>query len=208
MIRSRLVLTMLIGVTILSLGIPLALIVMRRAIAAPAVPLSGVVPSAVSEVRPIQLTNHLGELFGTSNLQGKVALLYFGYTFCPDICPTELGYLAKVMRGLGEDAAQVVPVFISVDPERDSQQVLAEYVPLFDSRLVGLHGSPAEIAAVAKSYGIMHQKTNVVTKQASYYLIDHTSTIFVLDRHGRIADTLDSDTSIEVAVARLRRLLR
>ena len=145
--------------------------------------------------------------YGTTDLQGKVALLYFGYTFCPDICPTELGYLAKVMRGLGADAAQVVPVFISVDPERDSQHVLADYVPLFDPRLVGLRGSPAEIDAVATAYGIMHQKTNVVTKQADYYLIEHTSTIFVLDRQGRIADTLDSDTSIEVALARLRRLL-
>lgn len=207
MTRLRIVLTLLVASSIAALVIPLAIIVTRKhgVETGPtgAVSLADPLP----DVRAFSLTDHRGQRCGTAELRGKVVLLYFGYTFCPDICPTELGYLAKVMRGLGPDAHQVVPVFVTVDPERDSQQVLAEYVSLFDPRLIGLRGTPAEIDAMATAYGVMHQKTQVVTKQAGYYLIDHTSTIFVLDRQGRIADTLDSDTSIPVAVARLRRLL-
>lgn len=206
MTRRWIIIGVVLVVAVVALGVPLALIAYRQQ-SAPAV-VDGLAPSAVPDVRAFQLTDQHGQPFGTAQLHGKVALIYFGYTFCPDICPTELGYVAKVMRGLGSDSDQIVPVFISVDPERDSQQVLAEYVPLFDPRLIGLRGTPAEIDAVATAYGVMHQKTQVVTKQTGYYLIDHTSTIFVLDRMGRIADTLDSDTSVPVAVARLRRLLK
>ncbi len=206
MSRSRIIITALLTAALLGLGVPLALILIRRAQSPQVV--EGLAPTTVPDVRRFQLTDQQGQPFGTTQLHGRVALIYFGYTFCPDICPTELGYIARVMHGLGADADQVAPVFITLDPERDSQQALADYVQLFDKRLIGLRGTPAEVDAVATAYGVMHQRTQVVTKQAGYYLIDHTSTIFVLDRDGRIADTLDSDTAIPVAVARLRRLLK
>lgn len=165
------------------------------------------VPEPDTAVRPFQLMAHTGKPFTEHDLQGKVALLYFGYTFCPDVCPTELGYLAKVMRALGPDADRVIPVFITVDPARDSREKLAEYVPLFDQRLIGLTGTQDEIAALAKTYGVFHQRANVVTKQPGYYLIDHSSSIFLLNAHGHLVDTFDSDSAIPTTVGRIMRLL-
>ena len=164
-------------------------------------------PEIDPTVRHFALTAQDGKPFSDAQLRGKVVLLYFGFTFCPDICPTELGYVAKVMRALGAQAAEVQPVFITVDPERDTVAKLAEYVPLFDQRLIGLVGTPEQTAAVAKDFGVFYQKTQVVSQQPGYYLIDHSSTIFVLDPQGRIADTLDADSPVTVAAARVRRLL-
>jgi len=181
----------------------LALRPVRAPVAAPVLP----TPEPDTSVRPFRLVAHTGKPFTEQDLHGKVALLYFGYTFCPDVCPTELGYIAKVMRALGPDADRVIPVFISVDPARDSREKLAEYVPLFDKRLIGLTGTQAEIDAMAKAYGVFHQRANVVTKQEGYYLIDHSSSIFLLDPQGHLVDTLDSDSTIPTTVGRIARLL-
>lgn len=163
-------------------------------------------PAPDTTTRPFTLLAHTGKPFSDGELRGKIALIYFGYTFCPDVCPTELGYLAKVMRALGADADKVQPVFITVDPQRDTREKLAEYVPLFDKHLIGLTGTPAEIDALAKVYGVFHQRTNVVTKQDGYYLIDHSSTIFVLDATGQLVDTFDSDAPLPATLGRIRRL--
>ena len=179
----------------------LALVVRKKSDPGPLAPVD-------ATVRAFTLTAHTGKPFTDADLRGKPVLLYFGYTFCPDICPTELGYLAKVMRALGADAAKATPVFITVDPERDTVAKLAEYVPLFDPHLIGLTGSAADIDALAKAYGVYHQKTVPVSKDPSYYLIDHSSTIFLLDAEGRIADTLDSEIPVAVAAARVRRLMK
>ena len=187
-------------------GIGLAVLAVRpppKSTPAPVLP----VPEPDAAVRPFQLTSHSGKPFTEQDLQGKVALLYFGYTFCPDVCPTELGYLAKIMRALGPDADQVIPVFITVDPARDTLAKMAEYVPLFDKRLIGLTGTQEQIDALAKAYGVFHQRTNVVTKEPGYYLIDHSSSIFLLDPQGHLVDTLDSDSAIPSAVGRVMRLL-
>ena len=165
------------------------------------------IPAPDTVVRPFTLTAHTGKPFSDTDMRGKVGLIYFGYTFCPDVCPTELGYLAKVLRALGTRAAQVVPVFITVDPQRDTREKLAEYVPLFDQRLIGLTGSTGDIDALAKAYGVFHQRANVVTKQADYYLIDHSSSIFIIDPMGHLVETLDSDTSLTTAVSRITSLL-
>lgn len=179
----------------------LALVARKRADPAPLAPFD-------ATERPFALTAHTGKPFTAADLRGRPALLYFGFTYCPDICPTELGYIAMIMRALGADAEQVTPVFVSVDPARDTVAKLAEYVPLFDPRMIGLTGSEADIAALAKSYGVFHQKTVPVSKDPSYYLIDHSSTIFVLDAQGRIADRLDSELPAATAAARVRRLLK
>ena len=179
-----------------------ALVAQRRA-----EPVSGLSPAPIQPARPFRLTAHTGATFTEADLLGKPTLWYVGFTFCPDICPTELGYVAKVMRGLGTDGDRVRPVLVSVDPGRDTPQKLAEYVPLFDPRLIGLVGTQAETDAICVAYGVFHQKSTPVSKDPTYYLIDHTSTIFVLDAQGRIVDTLDSDTPVAVAVARVRRVL-
>lgn len=184
----------------------IALLAMRPTRAPAFIPVLPI-PEPDTAVRPFRLVAHTGKPFTEQDLHGKVALLYFGYTFCPDVCPTELGYMAKVLRALGPDADRVIPVFITIDPARDSREKLAEYVPLFDKRLIGLTGTQVEIDAVAKAYGVFHQRTNVVTKQDGYYLMDHSSSIFLLDPQGHLVDTLDSDSAIPTAVGRITRLL-
>ena len=171
-------------------------------------PTPGLSPAPTQPARPFRLTTHTGKTFTDADLLGKPTLLYFGFTYCPDICPTELGYVAKVMRALGADGDRVRPVFVSVDPDRDTPQKLADYVPLFDKRLVGLVGTPTETDAICKAYGVFHQKSTPVSKDPNYYLIDHSSTIFLLDAQGRIADTLDSDIPVVVAIARVQRVLQ
>jgi protein SCO1/2 len=198
----RSVLIVLGVVFIVALG-GLALVAQRRA--QPEAVLS---PAPIQPARPFRLTAHTGATFTEADLLGKPTLLYFGFTFCPDICPTELGYIAKIMRGLGADGDRVRPVLVSVDPGRDTPQKLAEYVPLFDKRLIGLVGTQAETDAICTAYGVFHQKSTPVSQDPTYYLIDHTSTIFVLDAEGRIVDTLDSDTPVDVAIARVRRVLQ
>ncbi len=191
-----------LGVVVVLAGI--GLVLAKQARDAEAV---GPAPVVDAITRPFTLTSHTGQPFTDAELRGKVALLYFGYTFCPDICPTELGFVSKVMRALGPEAARVTPVFITVDPERDTVAKLKDYVPLFDPRIIGLTGPPAEIAALTKAYGVFAERAQVVTKQPGYYLMDHSSSVFVLDPAGRLADIFDSSSSVTVAVARVRRLL-
>jgi cytochrome oxidase Cu insertion factor (SCO1/SenC/PrrC family) len=202
---SKIPLIALMLVVVLA-GVGLALVAARPSPAAPVAPQLPT-PAPDTSVRPFELLAHTGKPFTDRDLHGKVALLYFGYTFCPDVCPTELGFVAKIMRALGPDAERIVPLFITVDPQRDTLAKLAEYVPLFDKRLIGLTGSQTAIDALAKAYGVFHQRTNVVTKQPGYYLIDHSSSIFVLNPEGHFVDTFDSDTAIPTAVGRIVRLL-
>lgn len=186
------------AVVLLVVGGAIAVVAARpRADAAPAAP-----------ERPFALTDHRGLPFSERDLVGKVTLLYFGYTFCPDVCPTELGYLARLMRALGPQAEQVRPVMVTIDPERDTPQLLAGFVSAFDPRLVGLTGAPDAISALAKAYGVHAQRANIVTAQPGFYLMDHTSTTFVLDRQGRQVLKIDSHTTpVEAAAAQVRGIL-
>lgn len=154
------------------------------------------------------LTDQHGRPFTQADLAGRVVLLYFGYTFCPDVCPTELGYLARVLRALGPEAAQVLPVMVTIDPERDTVDKLAAYVPLYHERLVGLTGGAPAIAALAGQLGVHYQRADVVSGKPGYYLMDHTATTFVLGRDGRLAGKLDSHTTpVAEAAAEIRRHL-
>ncbi len=114
--------------------------------------------------------------------RGKVVLIYFGYTFCPDICPTTLAQLARVRKSLGSHADQVQIVMITVDPERDTPQVLNNYVQRFDPSFVGLSGSLDQISPIAADYGISFHKQQVTG--ASGYLVNHTPAVTVIDKQG------------------------
>ena len=110
--------------------------------------------------------------------------MFFGFTHCPDVCPTTMVELAEAMKLLGPRADDVQVYFISVDPERDTTELLAQYVPAFDPRFVGLTGKPEEIAAVAKDFRVFHQKS---TPSASgTYSVDHTAGTYVFDQKGRL----------------------
>ena len=135
-------------------------------------------------VGDFDLLDHHGAKRQLSDYQGKVVVLFFGYTHCPDVCPTAMADMAKMMKLLGSDANQVQVLFVTLDPERDSQQVLAKYVPSFDERFVGLYGNAQQTAEVAKRYKVFFEKKDVAGK--SGYTIDHSAGAFVFDKAGKV----------------------
>lgn len=117
-----------------------------------------------------------------SDFRGKIVLIYFGYTFCPDICPGTLGNVAQALRNMGTQADDVQLIMVSLDPERDTPQKLAEYMGHFHPSFIGVTGSKEKLDEVAALYGIFYQKAE--GSDATGYLIDHTATLMVLDREG------------------------
>ncbi len=139
-------------------------------------------PGSVSVGGPFSLTDSNGKAVTDRDYRGRWMLVYFGYTFCPDVCPTELQTISAALDQIGPDASKVVPIFITIDPDRDSPAALAQYVKLFDDRLVGLTGSTEQIAKVAKDYRVYYAK--VTPKGASAYLMDHSSFIYLMGPDG------------------------
>ena len=135
------------------------------------------------------LTDHNGEKFELKQLRGKLVLIFFGYTFCPDICPTELSSLAKVLRALGDDADKVSALFVSVDPERDTPDKLKNYVPFFSPDLIGLTGSVSEISTVVDAYRVQ-TKIHSRKKDSEYYLVDHSANLYVLGPKGKVLNII------------------
>jgi protein SCO1/2 len=133
---------------------------------------------------PFTLTNQDGMKVTEKNYLGKHMLVFFGYTYCPDVCPTELQVMMAALDSLGTEAEKIQPVFVSVDPERDTPEVLKSYVENFGPRLIGLTGTPEEIAAVAKSYRVYYAKAANQTSPDSY-LMDHSSIIYLMGPDGR-----------------------
>ncbi|MGB3719516.1 MAG: SCO family protein [Proteobacteria bacterium] len=155
---------------------------------------------------PFTLTDHTGRRVTDKDFRGKYMLVYFGFTFCPDVCPTGLQVMAAALEELGPKAEQIVPIFISVDPERDTPEQLAMYVPSFHSRLVGLTGTPEEIQAVAKAYRVYYRKVKD-EKSTAEYTIDHTSIIYLMDPNGEFVAHFTHATPVDVMVEKLRKVL-
>jgi protein SCO1/2 len=132
---------------------------------------------------PFTLTDHNGRQVTDADFKGKYALIFFGYTYCPDVCPTELQVMTAALSQMGEKARSVTPVFISVDPERDTPEVLKSYVENFSPDLVGLTGSPEQVAAAAKAYRVYYAKSGKT--DTPDYLVDHSSIIYLMDPQGR-----------------------
>ena len=154
---------------------------------------------------PFALTNHLGERVTEKTFAGKYMLVYFGYTFCPDVCPTELQIISEAMELLGDDADKVTPVFITVDPERDKVEVMKDYVAVFDKRLVGLTGTPEEIKNTAKAYKVFYQAAK--GEDPVNYLMDHSSITFLMDRNGQYAAHFSYNSKPEKMAERIRAIL-
>jgi len=128
------------------------------------------------------LTSASGDV-SLSDFRGKLVIVYFGYTFCPDICPATLANVGQALRQLGDDkASQIQTIMISVDPERDTPQKLAEYVGHFHPSFIGITGSSEKLEEVTSLYGIFYEKSPGNTAES--YMIDHTATLLVLDREG------------------------
>ena len=134
--------------------------------------------------RELALADHHGKARTLADFRGKAVVIFFGFTQCPDVCPTTLTTLAEAMKQLGPDADRVQGVFVTVDPERDTAELLKQYVPAFDPRFVGLRGDAAQTEAVAKEFRIIFQKVPGRTPET--YTVDHSAGIFLFDPAGRL----------------------
>ncbi|MEJ2395497.1 MAG: SCO family protein [Candidatus Thiodiazotropha sp.] len=144
---------------------------------------------AAAQTRPAELggdfalTDHYGKPFKLSQMHGKLVLLFFGYTYCPDICPTELSHLAGVFDALGPQADKVQGLFVSLDPQRDRPEVLRNYTSYFSENLLGLTGSASEVDRVAKQYQVKYQRHE---KPSGDYSLDHSANLYVIDKQGNL----------------------
>jgi cytochrome oxidase Cu insertion factor (SCO1/SenC/PrrC family) len=154
---------------------------------------------------PFTLTDQYGKLRSLADFRGKIVLLYFGYTFCPDVCPTDLLQIANLIKSLGKDGDNLQPVFVTLDPERDTQEFLRNYIASFHPRFVALRGSEAEVRRVATAYKVYFEKVN--PPNSSTYFIDHTAFIFLLDREGRYVAFFPPGTTTERMAVMVRELL-
>ena len=151
------------------------------------------------------LTDHTGKPRTLADFKGKVVVVFFGYTQCPDVCPTTMAEMASVMQKLGPLADQVQVLFITLDPERDTQQLLANYVPAFDKRFIGLRGTPEQTAKTAKEFKVFYAK--VPGTDPGSYTIDHTAGSYVFDRDGRLRLFIRHGQGPDPIVHDLRQLL-
>jgi len=153
---------------------------------------------------PFALTDQSGQTVTEKSLQGKPTLIFFGFTHCPDICPTSLFEMSELLRALGKDADRVNVYFISVDPERDTVPVMKDYLSSFDPHLKGLTGDPATIAKVLTAYRVYAKK---VPQKDGDYTMDHTALIYLMDKSGNFVAPFNLKQTPEAAAADLRRYL-
>jgi protein SCO1 len=153
---------------------------------------------------PFALTDQNGKTVTDKSLKGKPTLIFFGYTHCPDVCPTSLFEISEVLRAMGKDADKVNAYFISVDPERDTPATMKDYLSSFDPHLEALSGDPAETTKVLTSYRVYAKK--VPTKDGDYTM-DHTALIYLMDRDGRFVAPFNLKRTPEEAAAELKRYL-
>ena len=153
---------------------------------------------------PFRLVDQNGKTVTDADLKGKWSLVYFGYTHCPDACPTALNDIAVALDELGPKRAEIRPVFITVDPERDTPAVLKSYVTAFDAPILALTGTPQEIAQAAKGYRVYYAKH---PEEGGDYSMDHSSVIYVMDPQGRFTASFTHENSPEEIAERLKKLL-
>lgn len=155
---------------------------------------------------PFTLTDHTGKTRTDKDFRGQFMLVYFGYTFCPDLCPTDLNTIGVALDQLPKAKAnRIQPLFISVDPERDTQELLSQYVPHFHPRLIGMTGTEEQVAAVAKSYRVHRAKVIIDSKAPEDYLINHGSLTYLMDPEGNFVTIFPHDTKPEKISAALKK---
>jgi protein SCO1/2 len=153
---------------------------------------------------PFQLVDQNSKPITDQDLKGHPFLVFFGFTHCPDVCPTTLFDVSEILRALGPDADRTRALFITVDPERDTPAVMKDYLSSFDPHLSGLTGDPADIAAVAKAYRVYYKK---VPSEGGNYTMDHTAIVYLMDKDGRFVSPFSLKGPTEAAAADLRRYL-
>src|SRR5262252_463088 len=152
---------------------------------------------------PFRLVDQTGATVTDETYRGKWLVMFFGFTHCPDVCPMTLSRITDMMELLGKDADRVQPLFITVDPQRDTVGVMRDYVAAFDRRVVGLTGPPDAIAAVARSYGVVSDRSG----SGPDYTIGHSAAVYLVDPAGRYSTTLDPTMSAQDMAAWLKALM-
>ena len=150
---------------------------------------------------PFQLTDQTGQTVTEKDLVGRPTIIFFGYTHCPDVCPTSLFEMSEVLRAMGKDADRVNAYFVSVDPERDTQAVMKEYLSSFDPHLKGLTGDTAAVAKILSEYRVYAKKTPLKDGE---YTMDHTALIYLMDRDGHFVSPFNLKRTPEASAADLK----
>jgi protein SCO1 len=153
---------------------------------------------------PFSMTDHNGQAVTEKNYAGKALAVFFGFTYCPDVCPTTLSRLSSLMDTLGPDAKKIQVILVSVDPERDTPAVLKAYISAFDPRFVGLTGTPDQLANFAKSYRAFYEKVPAANGE---YTMNHSAGVFLFDGRGVFQSTLDTHEKTDVVIKKLKRSL-
>jgi protein SCO1/2 len=161
-------------------------------------------PAASAVGGPFQLTNQNGETVTDQNLKGRPFLVFFGFTHCPDVCPTTLFEVSEVLRAMGPDAQRVGALFVTVDPERDTAAALKDYLSSFHPALQGLTGDEAAIAAMVKAYRVYAKK---IPLENGDYTMDHTALVYLMDKEGRFVAPFNLKRTPEEAASDLKRYL-
>lgn len=152
---------------------------------------------------PFELTAEDGTRFSSTSLTGKPFIIYFGFTHCPDVCPTAMFEISEVLKDVGEPAKDLKVLFVSVDPERDTPQLLKDYTETFDPRIIGLTGSKEDIERVTKSYRVYYRKVPT----GGSYTMDHTASLYLMDGKGQLVSVINHGAERKDAVEKVRRLL-
>jgi protein SCO1/2 len=168
--------------------------------------LSGSQPAALAVGGPFSLIDGDGHAVTDQTYRGKFMLVYFGYTYCPDVCPTTLSAVADAMDKLGPKADKIQPLFITVDPKRDKPDVVKQYAAAFGTRIVGLTGSPEQIAAAAKAYRVYYAEHRTGTGPDDYSM-DHSSVLYLMGPDGRFIEPLRADQTGPEMAAVLTKLI-
>jgi protein SCO1 len=166
---------------------------------------NGIDITGAEYARTLSLTDQNGQPRTLADFKGKVTVVFFGFTQCPDVCPTTMAELAQVKAALGKDGERVQGVFVTVDPERDSAEVLKSYMSGFDPGFVALRGTPEQIAATAKEFKVFYAK--VPGKAEGTYSVDHTAGSYVFDAQGRVRLFVRYGSGAEALTADLKTLL-
>jgi len=161
-------------------------------------------PAAAAVGGPFHLEDEDGKPFSDTDMKGRPFLVFFGFTHCPDVCPTTLFDISEVMRRLGKDADRAGALFITVDPERDTPDKIKDYLASFDPHLHGLTGDPTAVAAAIKAYRVYAKK---VPLKDGDYTMDHTAVVYLMDKDGHFVAPFNLKRSPEAAAAELRRYL-
>jgi protein SCO1/2 len=149
--------------------------------------------------------NGKGETVTDKDFLGKYTMVFFGFTRCPDICPTTLDEMGRALQTLGPAASKVTPVFISVDPERDTPEVVGDYVAFYDARIVGLTGTPEQIDKVAKTYKVYYKKQEF---EEGGYGVDHSGLIIVMGPDGKFRGLIESGATADVMAAKINEIMK